>query len=72
MPNCVLSVSPCTMDTWSISNAEAVGHELGKRRFVALAVAVRAGKDLDRADRVDPYLGRFPQADARTKRTDGG
>ena len=33
-------------------------------RFVALAVAVRAGQDFDRASRIDPHLRRFPASDA--------
>ena len=33
-------------------------------------MAVRAGEDLDRADRVDTDLSRFPQADARAERAD--
>ncbi len=37
---------------------------------MALAVAVRAGQHLDRADRVHPDLGRFPQADAGAERAD--
>ena len=37
---------------------------------MALSVAVRARQDLDRADRIDAHLGRFPQADARAERTD--
>ena len=37
---------------------------------MALAVAVRAGQHLDRADGVDPDLGGFPQADAGAERAD--
>ncbi len=51
-------------------HAETVGDELGEGRLVALPVAVRAGQHLDRADRVDPHLRRFPQADAGAKRAD--
>ena len=50
-------------------NAETIRDELGEGRLVTLAVAVRAGENLDRADRIDPDLGRFPQADTRTERT---
>ena len=39
---------------------------------MALAMAVRAGQDLDGADRVDPNLGRFPQAHAGAERTHSG
>ncbi len=70
MPNCTLSVSPWTIETWLIGDAEPVGDELGEGGLVALAVAVRAGEHLDRADRVDPDLGRFPQADAGAERAD--
>src|SRR4051812_37761752 len=45
-------------------NAEALSDELAERGFVTLAVAVRSGEDLDGADRVDPHLRGFPQADA--------
>src|SRR5262249_60179353 len=37
-------------------NAEAIRNELGERRLVALAVAVRTGQYLDGADRVDAHL----------------
>ena len=70
MPNCTLSVSPWTIVTVSIGDAEPVRDELGEGRLVALAVAVRAGQHLDRADRVDAHLGRFPQADAGAERAD--
>jgi hypothetical protein len=49
-------------------DAEAARHELGEGRLVALAVRVAAGENLDGADRVDPDLGGFPQADARAER----
>ena len=50
--------------------AELVGDELGKGRLVTLAVAVRAGDDLDVAGRVELDLRRLPLADAATKLTD--
>ena len=37
---------------------------------MALAVAVRAGEDFDRADRIDAHFRRFPQADAGAERAD--
>src|SRR3546814_13560250 len=43
-------------------HAERVGDELGEGRLVALAVAVRAGEDGDRAGRVETHLRRFPEA----------
>ena len=51
-------------------NAKAMRDELGKCRLMPLAVAVRAGEHFHRADRIDPDLGRFPQADTRAERTD--
>ena len=51
-------------------DAEPVGHQLGEGRLVALAMRVRAGQNLDGAHRIDPDLGRFPQADAGTQRPD--
>ncbi len=51
--------------------AEALRDELGEGGLMALAVAVRAGQDLDRADGIDPHLGRFPEAHARAERADG-
>jgi hypothetical protein len=70
MPNCTLSVSPWTMSTLSSRDAEPLRDELREGRLVALAVAVRAGQHLDRADRIDADLRRFPQADARAERAD--
>ena len=70
MPNCTLSVSPCTIEMFSIGRPKRCDDELREGRLVALAVAVRAGQHLDRADRVDPDLGRFPQADAGAERAD--
>ncbi|MEA3192053.1 MAG: aerobic carbon-monoxide dehydrogenase large subunit, partial [Betaproteobacteria bacterium] len=52
-------------------HAEPVGDELGEGGLVALAVAVRAGQHLDGAGRIDPHLGRFPQADAGPERPHG-
>src|SRR3546814_17574408 len=49
-------------------HAERVGDELGEGRLVALAVAVRAGEDGDRAGRVETHLRRFPEADAGPQR----
>src|SRR5690606_29337922 len=49
-------------------HAEALRDELREGGFVALAVAVRAGQHLDRADCVDSHLGRLPQADAGPER----
>jgi hypothetical protein len=72
MPICTLSVSPWTMETLSIGIAEAVGDDLGEGRLVALAVAVRAGQDLDGADRVHPHFRRFPEAHAGAERAHGG
>ena len=60
MPNCTLSVSPCTIDDIVDRNAEPLGHDLRERRLVALAVGVAAGEDFDRAGRIDPHLGGFP------------
>ena len=51
-------------------DAETDGDELGEGRLVALAVAVRAGQNLDRADRIDAHFRRFPQADAGAERAD--
>jgi hypothetical protein len=51
-------------------HAEALGHQLRKHRFVALAVAVRTGQHFNGAGRVHPDLGRFPQADTGPQRTD--
>ena len=51
-------------------HAELVRHELGEGRLVALAVAVRAGQDLDVAGRVEPELRRLPQADTGAQRAD--
>ena len=53
MPICTLSVSPWTIDTFSIGMPRRTGDELGEGRLVALAVTVRAGQNLDRADRID-------------------
>ena len=72
MPNCTLSVSPCTIETFSIGTPKRCDDELREGRLVALAVAVRAGQHLDRADRVDAHLRRFPQADAGAERADRG
>ena len=36
-----------------------------------LAMRMRAGEDLDGADRIDAHFRRFPQADARAERTHG-
>jgi hypothetical protein len=58
------------METVSSRHAEPVGYELGEGGLVALAVAVRAGQDLNRADRIDTHFRRFPQADAGAERTD--
>ena len=41
-------------------NAEPLGDELREGRLVALPVRMRAGQDLDRADRIDPHFRRFP------------
>ena len=70
MPNCTLSVSPCTIETWLIGTPRRSDDQLRERRLVALAVAVRAGQDLDGADRIDAHLGRFPQADAGAEPAD--
>ena len=70
MPICTLSVSPCTIETLSIGTPKRSVDELREGRLVALAVAVRAGQHLDRADGVDPHFGRFPQADAGAERAD--
>ena len=51
------------------SECRGGGDELREGRLVALAVAVRAGQNLDRADHIDPHLGRFPQPDARAERS---
>ena len=51
-------------------NAEAFRHQLAEGRLVALAVAVRSREDLDGADRIDPDLGGFPQADAGAEAAD--
>ena len=63
-------MSPWTIETVVDRHAEAFGDELGEGRLVALAVAVRAGQHLDRADRVDAHFGRFPEADAGAERAD--
>src|SRR5690606_12987348 len=47
--------------------AEAGIDELREGRLMTLPVAVRAGQHLDRADRVDAHLSRFPESDARAK-----
>src|SRR5690606_24035616 len=52
--------------------AEPGGNELCESRLVALAVTVSAGQHLDIAGRVDPHLGRLPEADARAERADRG
>ena len=52
------------------ADPEPLGDELREGRFVALAVAVRTGQHLDRADRVDSHFRRFPKADAGAKGTD--
>jgi hypothetical protein len=44
--------------------------ELGEGRLVALAVAVRAGQDLDVARRVEADLRRLPLADAAAQLAD--
>src|SRR5262249_5411841 len=49
-------------------NAEPIGDDLRERGLVALTVRVAAGENLDRASRVDPHLGRLPQADAAAER----
>jgi hypothetical protein len=51
-------------------HAELVRHDLGEGRLVALAVAVRAGQDLDVARRVELDLCRFPLADTAAKLAD--
>src|SRR6185295_18995904 len=43
-------------------DAELAGDELREGRLLALAVAVRAGEDGDRAGRMDPHLARLEQA----------
>ena len=53
-------------------NAETLGSELGEGRLVALSVRMGASQDLDRADRIDPDLGAFPQSDAGAERADSG
>ena len=52
------------------ADAEAVVDDLGEGGLVALAVGVGAGQDLDRADRIDPHFGQFPEADAGAERAD--
>ena len=70
MPN--LHLVGVAMDDRDIleGNAEALRHELREGRLVALAVAVRAGQHLDRADRIDAHFRRFPLADAAADRAD--
>ena len=70
MPNCTLSVSPCTIETLSIGMPSRSDDELREGGLVALAVAVRAGQDFDGAGRIDPHFGGFPQADAGAERAD--
>ena len=45
-------------------NAEPLRDQLCECRLVALAVAMRTGENLDRADRIDANLCELPQADA--------
>ncbi len=49
------------------AQAEPIGHHLRKRRFVALAVRVRAGEYRHRAGRVDAHLARFKKSGARAE-----
>ncbi len=51
-------------------NAEAIRNQLREGGFVPLPVLMAAGQHLDRAGRVDPHLGGFPQANAGAERTD--
>ena len=46
------------------ADAEPVGNKLREGRLVALAVTVRARKDLHVAGRVDANFRGFPKADA--------
>ena len=50
-------MSPWTIATCLDRHAEPVRDELREGRFVALAVAVRAGEDLHRARRIDADFG---------------
>jgi hypothetical protein len=45
-------------------DTEAIGYELGERRLVALAVAVRAGEDGDAAGWVDAHFCHLVEAGA--------
>ena len=51
-------------------DAEPFGDDLGERGLVTLAVLVTAGEDFDRAGRIDPHLGQFPEPDAAAERAD--
>src|SRR3546814_3604788 len=51
-------------------HAERRGDELREGGLVALAVAVGAGEDGDRAGRIEAHLRRLPEADAGAERAD--
>ena len=72
MPNCTLSVSPWTIATVSMSMPRRSETSCAKVVSWPWPWRVRAGQHLDGADRVDPHLGRFPQADAGAERAHRG
>ena len=70
MPNCTLSVSPCTIETWLMGTPRRSAISWREGRLVALAVAVRSRQHLDGADRIDADFRRLPQADAGAEAAD--
>ena len=64
MPNCTLSVSPCTTITLSIEMPSRSETSCANVVSCPCPWLMATGQYLDRAGRVDPHFGGFPQADA--------
>jgi hypothetical protein len=54
------------------ADAKTLGNQLCEGGFMALAVAVRPGQNLDRAHRIDPHFRRFPKPHAGAERSHRG